>query len=296
MKRIALLIIILFLSCTKTVVKKEPPKEPEPAMEAPVYPTAYVIKETVNLRSAPDVKSAVIATLKDGDKIELMENIKGWYHIKDESQKSGWVRSDMVGPKDLSRTLMASVFVDSVLPNYKVKMFFDKKKLYKVVYLIFPQQDYNNPKELKTKAKKIGKEYQQKVYAGAVELRVMKTDEKTLFTKIKLKALAKADIAYPVLPYGRLISLFVNPKDELTIKIAVADSVKDNELLKMSRNISKLYDYRIRKVEILIGRDSEKGLKFLSKPVKEKNSAYCRLYYLEDDAGEYYKFNQCFEF
>ena len=295
MKRIVLLIILLFLACTKTAVKKEVIEPPQEVVETVQYPTAYVIKETVNMRSAADVKSQIIAVLNDGEKIELLKNKNGWYRIKTENKKTGWVRSDMVGPKNLSRTLMAAVFVDSVLPDYNVKMFFDKKKLYKIAYLIFPEQEYKNKKMLKLKAEKIGKDYQQKVYAGAVELRVMKTDEKTLFTKIKLKALAKADIAYPVLTYGRLIDLSVNSKDELTIKIAVPDSVIDNSLLKMAKNISKLYDYRIRKIEILFGRDTLDGIDFLNDPKKEKKSPFCRLYYLEDDAGEYYKFNQCFE-
>ena len=295
MKRIVLLIILLFLACTKTAVKKEVIEPPQEVVETVQYPTAYVIKETVNIRSAADMKSQIIAVLNDGEKIELLKNKNGWYRIKTENKKTGWVRSDMVGPKNLSRTLMAAVFVDSVLPDYNVKMFFDKKKLYKIAYLIFPEQEYKNKKTLKLKAEKIGKDYQQKVYAGAVELRVMKTDEKTLFTKIKLKALAKADIAYPVLTYGRLIDLSVNSKDELTIKISVPDSVIDNSLLKMAKNISKLYDYRIRKIEILFGRDTLDGIDFLNDPKKEKKSPFCRLYYLEDDAGEYYKFNQCFE-
>jgi SH3-like domain-containing protein len=295
MKRIALLIILLFFACTKTALKKEVIKPQQEVVETVQYPTAYVIKETVNLRSTPAVKSQIVTSLNDGDKVELMENKKGWYKIKTENQKIGWLRSDLVGPKNLSRTLMAAVFVDSVLPGYNVKMIFDKKKLYKIAYLIFPEKEYKNKKTLKLKAEKIGKDYQQKVYAGAVELRIMKTDEKSLFTKIKLKALAKADIAYPVLTYGRLIDLAVNPNDELTIKIAVPDSVKDNSLLKMAKNISKLYDYRIRKIEILFGRDIQDGIDFLNQPKREKNSRFCRLYYLEDDAGEYYKFNQCFE-
>ncbi len=295
MKRISLLFIILFIACTKTVVKKgsTPPEVITP--KAIVYPQAYIIKETVNLRSTPNSKSQIIEALKDGDKVELLENRMGWYRINTENKKTGWLRSDMVGPKKLSRTLTASVFVDSVLPNYNAKMFFDKKRLYRTVYLIFPMQDYDNRQILKKKAKKIGEEYQRKVYPGAVEIRIMEPDKKTLFTKIKLKALANTDIAYPILTYGRLIDLTLNTKDALTVKIAVPDSITDNNLLKMAKNISKNYDYRIRKLEILIGRDSDEGLKFLNAPTKEKNSSFCRLYYLEDEAGEYYKFNQCFE-
>ena len=295
MKRIAILVILLFLSCTKTVVKKQTVVITDETVTKTDYPIAYIVKESVNLRSSGSVKSQIITTLIDGEKIELIKNRNGWYFVKSEGHKEGWIRSDMVGPPNMSKTLMAAAFVDSTLPNYNVKMFFDKKQLYKIVYLIFPESNYKNVQTLKSKAKKIGKEYQDKVYAGSVELRIMQPDEKTLFSKITLNALTKADIPSPVLNYGRLIDLYINPKDELTIKIAVADSIKDNSLLSMVRNISKIYDYRIKKIEILVGRDSEKSISFLENPKKEKKSTFCRLYYLEDDAGEYYKFNQCFE-
>jgi SH3-like domain-containing protein len=292
MKRTAFFIILLLLSCSKTIVQKDVPKTEE---IKPIYPTAYIIKESVNIRTKPTAKAPIKTQLKDGDKIELIKNQKGWYHITNAENIDGWVRSDMVGPKNLSRTILASAFIDSTLPNFNVKMFFDKKDLYKIVYLIFPDQDYKNPKNLKMKAKKIAKQYQKEVYPGAVELRIMRTDEKTLFKKIKLKPRSIADIPHPIIRHGRLIELSVNSKDELIIKIVVPDSIGNQKLLKMAKNISKIYDYRIKKIEIFMGLDSQEGIEYLKRPKDHKKSTLCKLYYLEDAAGEYHSFKQCFE-
>jgi uncharacterized protein YgiM (DUF1202 family) len=292
MKRIIILTILLFLSCSKQLIKENTPQKAERKSNNPAI---YIIKESVNLRSRPTVNSSIVKELKDGSRLELIKNSGGWYYIKDEENTSGWIRSDLAGPKKLSRTLSASAFIDSTMPAYNTKMFFDSHQLYKIIYLIFPRQEYNDANKLLAKAKKIALKYQKEVYPGALEIRIMNPDEKTLFRKLKIKAYAIADYPIPIIRFGRLIDLSVTPKNELMIKIAAPDSIPNGDLLKMAKNISKIYDYRIEKIEILIADDSMDGIKFLQKPLKQKNSPLCRLYYLEDANGEFYKFNQCFE-
>jgi hypothetical protein len=126
-----LFILIVFFACTKEVIKKE-----SEATGAESASTAYVINETVNLRSNNNTNSTIIKKLKDGQQVSIIHNLDGWYEIYDDEHNQGWLRSDMVGPKELSRTVLATTFVDSVLPGFKSKMYFDKTDLYKTIYLI----------------------------------------------------------------------------------------------------------------------------------------------------------------
>lgn len=283
------LLIFVFYSCTPSIVKKD--KTDVAAHRT--FPALYVIKEQVNLRDAPTTQSKKITILEDGDELRVHRNTNGWYQVVTDEGTQGWLRSDLAGPRSLSLTRMAFAFTDSVLPAFNAEMFFDKTELYKTVYLTLDPSLYISQEKTRSQAKKIGTAYQQKVYRGATEIRVMHPDSKELFLRFNLPAKGLAKIPVSVLDYGRLFSL--QEKDKaVTVLVAVPDSISDKNLLKAARKISAKYDYPFNKAEIYMVSDSPAGMIYL-KTFDEKpaQTNVCRLYYLEDADGEDYRFRFC---
>lgn len=285
----ASVLIFIFLSCNPSTVKKEPGH----VQTSPAYPSLFVIKEQVNLRSRPSAQSLKKGVLQDGDELQVLENQNGWYKIITDDGKRGWLRSDLAGPRNLSLTRMASAFTDSILPAFNAKMFFDKTDLYKTIYLTLDTKFYASQKRARREAQKIGRAYQQKVYHGSLEIRVMHPNTKELFLRVNLPAIGLAKIPVPVLKYGVLISLQEKNK-AVSIYSAVPDSISNIELLRAARKISARYEYPFTKTEIYMVNDSPAGLNYLmhlkNKPADKK---ICRLYYLEDADGEDYRFRFC---
>jgi len=296
-KLLSLLMLLIFLfSCGPQTVKKEEAKEkPLPVITAGMI-KAYVLREAINLRRAANTRSSVVKQLTSGEPVYIKKNLKGWYAVQTEDGQEGFTRSDLVGPRSLSYTTLASAFVDSLLPNFKAEMFFDKTDLYKTVYLTLQSEYYTSKKKANDFARKIGLAYQQKVYPGTVELRILKPDSKELFSKVQLKAIGMGDLTLPVLDFGRLIRLD-NSAMEVALFIAVPDSINDQSLLKSARKISSHFAYPVSKVEVVFAVDNPQGIALLQK-LPEKQGVerkICRLYYLEDKDGEYYKLNACGE-
>lgn len=281
--------LFLFLSCNPSVVKKET----APAQTTGAFPSLYVIKEQVNLRSKPSAQLSKITTLEDGAELQVVKNQNGWYKIITDEGKKGWLRSDLAGPRTLSLTRMAAAFADSVLPAFNAKMFFDKTDLYKTIYLTLDAGFYSSQKKVRRQAQKIGRAYQKKVYHGALEIRVLHPQTKELFLRINRPAIGLTKIPLPVLKYGVLIALTEKNK-AVSIFIAVPDSISDKKLLRAARKISARYDYPFTKAEIYMASNSPQGIRYLTHfketPAHQK---VCRLYYLEDADGEAYRFNFC---
>ncbi|HID40049.1 MAG TPA: SH3 domain-containing protein [Calditrichaeota bacterium] len=290
-------IILLFLfSCAPEAVKKEEIKEKSlPELSAAMI-KSYVLRETINLRRQPNTQSPVVKQLTSGEPVYIFENRNGWYEVQTEDGQKGFIRSDLIGPRSLSYTTLASAFVDSVLPNFRAEMFFDKTDLYKTVYLTLQSEYYTSKKKANDFARKIGLVYQQKVYPGFVELRILKPDGKELFSKVQLKNIGMGDLTLPVLDFGRLIRVD-NSAMEVALFIVVPDSINDRALLKSARKISSHFAYPVNKVEVVFAVDNPQDIALLQK-LPEKQGAerkICRLYYLEDKDGEFYKFNACGE-
>ena len=285
-----LIVILVFISCNTSVVKKEMVTVPSSPL-----PSLYVLKEKVNLREKASSRSAKITTLEDGQELFVKENRNGWYKISTEEGLSGWVYSKLAGPVNLSPTRMASAFVDSVLPAFGVEMFFDKKELYKTVYLTLPASYYASPNKAKKFAAEIGKAYQKKVFHGAVKINVLKPQSKDIFLKFKLKAIGPDNIPLPEIKTGYLAKIEEKNK-QVRIFIAVNDSINNKILLKSARSISAQYDYPFTKSEIYFISDTAEGLSFIKDMNKlPRNRRVCRLYYIEDKNGEDYHFDFCFE-
>ena len=282
------LILIILIACNKKVIKNQPETS-----ESNLSSSAYVIKETVNLRSNHNTNSPIIKQLNDGQPVSIIRNENGWYEINDEGHTKGWLRSDMVGPKELSRTLLATTFVDSILPAFKAEMYFDKTDLYKTIYLILPANYYESAASTENYARKIGQAYQKKVYPGDLEIRVMQPNRHDLFTQIQLKAIGDPNMPVPILKWGRLISIDQNNR-KVRINVAVPAKLTNIQLLEQARSISGKYNLPYSKVEIFQAVDNTEGRTYLhNHDIKPTDSTFCRLYYLEDKDGEYYKYNFC---
>jgi len=78
-----------------------PPPPPEPKKEevkpAPAPAAVYVITlKNANVRTEPDLKSKIIATLKKGTKVEKIGQTGDWVHVKLSSGKTGWIFHELV--------------------------------------------------------------------------------------------------------------------------------------------------------------------------------------------------------
>lgn len=286
----ALAAMLLLAACAPTRKTVEKPKKAEsPEPELPNY---YVIKENVNVRSQNHTKSEVVEQLSDGTRVAILENKDGWYHIRSDSA-SGWVRSDLIGPRSLSLTRMAAAFNDSIMTSFDARLFFDEQAFYRIIYLVFPERLYKKPSLIDKRAQTIGRAFQQKVYPGRLEIRIMRPDKHTLFEKTFLEAVGPGEVPTPIIPVGRLVSL--DEEDyEVTIKMVVADSIPNQRLLTAARRISYTYAVPFTRVDIYMVSHSTKGLKFLRSMQKTNvDTSVCRLHYVEDQNGERYRFNFC---
>ena len=265
------LFIFLLTACSSEIVVKE-----ESAALVSMLPKAFIIKEEVNLRAGHHLKSDIIGKMKDGDALYILKNKAGWYNIKTDEGKTGWVRSDMAGPKELCRTCLAGTFADSIMPAFRGDIFFDKKETYKVIYLTFEDEFYDSEQKARNQAKKTGAAYQKKVYPGAVEIRVLKPESNDLFTKVGLPAIGLADLPVPVLSTGYILSLN-EQNNQVALSIAVPAEIAGNDMLNLARSVSAVYDYPINKVEIHLRAETDYNK--------------CLLYYLEDKDGEFYEYD-----
>jgi hypothetical protein len=284
-------IVLALAACApKTTVRKEPVVVEK---VRPELPSAFVIKEKINVRQHGTTASGIIATINDGDEIFIMENEDGWYQIKFGDNQSGWVRSDLVGPRNLSRTILAKAFVDSMLPDYNTDMFFDNEALYRIVYLVLPKDAYSSKAKAAALARKVGHRYQKKVYPGDLEIRIMRPDDqKELFMKVHLEAVNIADVPVPVLEYGRLYAMETPVMGSVRLWILIPEDIPDDPLLEMARSISAKYAYPFTKAEIYLVKDTKAGHAYLKNPQKSPvGETVLRLYYLEDKDGEYFQFD-----
>ncbi len=283
-------ILVLLFSCQPSTVATK--GKPSTAVHSP-FPPLYVLKERVNLRSKPSTSGTKVAQLQDGDALMVMGNKNGWYQVRTEDGKTGWLRSDLAGPRSLSKTRMAAAFADSVLPAFDAKLFFDKTDLYKTVYLTLPAAFYQSESKARKQAQKIGKAYQKKVYPGTVKIRILKPESQELFTRLTLPAIGIARVPVPVVDFGFLYKLEEKNK-AVKLYVAVPKSVSKKNLLKSARRISATYDYPFIRAEIYMITNSPEGLMYLAhfdKPPKFRS--VCRLYYIEDANGEDFKYNFC---
>jgi hypothetical protein len=280
---------LIVFSCSPKIAEKA---APESELPQPIA-SAYVIKETVNLRNTANTQSPVIKQLKDGEKIQIFRNRDGWYEIRDANQQAGWLRSDLVGPRALSRTALAAAFVDSILPAFRSTMYFDNEKRYQKVYIILPPEYYRSEDSAREQALKIARSYQERVYPGQLDIVVLKEDRENLFVRSSLPAIGRAEIPVPILSLGRLITL-QEENGQITIGLALRSDASNDELLHLARQTAHTYDESFSKVEVFIVKDVAERLQYLREmSQKPSDAGICLLYFREDKDGEFYRFQFC---
>jgi len=288
-KWILVAVLLGMAACTAPPAKKTEPEKT--ALPHGSY-RAYAVKSGINIRKAPGTKSARLRKTEDGEEFRVLENKNGWLHVETVDKQQGWIRSDFVGPENLSYAKKSSDFLDHTLKDYKAEMFIDEKKPYEVIYLILEPGYYASISQAARRARDIGLKYQQQVWPGQVEIRVMNPDKKTLFTRVTLPATDAAGLMPPLLKKGRLYSMDVKNR-RLTIKALVPASLNRNQLLDMADGIAASYGDAIRRVDIVLVADNPSGLAWLQNGTSTPGKGPCLLYYFEDEQGSEYKFNTC---
>ncbi len=277
MKRVIIIFLIslLLFSCVSKLAQKTRVETAKKNPHFAVLTTAYVLRDRAPLRQGPGKKFPIITPLQDGDQVRILKNTKGWYNVSTDQDKKGWVRSYLVGPRSLSRTAMAAAFNDSIMTHFKAKLYIDKNKPYKVIYLETNEPDITKAKKM---ARIIGKAFQKKVYPGKITINLIRPHQSKYFAQVVLPAKGLAQIPVPVIEYGYLEKLIVKGKTVRLI-VRVPNGLSKKVLLKLARKASSAYSYPFTKSEIVI---RVTGI-----------SKKCLLYYVEDEYGENYAFGKC---
>lgn len=284
-------LVLITASCTSTTIKKTP-KIPDPIIEK-TY-TAYIVRDRTNMRKEASVSSAKVAQLNNGDEVQVLENKNGWYEVTTAEDRHGWIRSDFVGTRSLSYSRLATDFVETTMEDFNTELFIDGRNPYAVIYLVLPKTYYDDKTEARKYAEEIGLRYQDTVYPGTVEIRIMYPEKKKLFTRRTLTPIGPVGLKAPFLRYGRLHSFDRVNGNEIQIRVLMPVGLKDDIFLELSEEISAKYGDNISKIEIYFVENSIEGLKYFSKeeyiPTDKK---VCRFYYIEDGQGQDYKANFC---
>ena len=64
---------------------------------SPDAKTAKVLNDFVNIRLKPDVGSAILGRLNQGDLVDILEDKGGWYRIRPTKSSFAWVHKNFVG-------------------------------------------------------------------------------------------------------------------------------------------------------------------------------------------------------
>jgi hypothetical protein len=266
--------LILLISC---VAKKEF-KTPIESREKGYYLWAF--QSTVNIRKENNGSSPKMGELNDGDSIVVISNRNGWYQILGENRTSGWVRSDLLGPKNLSIFLKAAPFIERLHEKENTQIYFDKKLQHKCIYLSYPNSLYKSKVKIEKKTRSVVKRYQEKVYQGNVTVHVLKPNSKKIYLSLIIEGSVNADVKLPILPFGLIERVDHNQPTKIVLHIKVPDGISNDQLLKTSRKLASVYPVSYSQVEVI----------FYEKENRDRNN--CRFWFCEDKDGEKYQFDK----
>ena len=289
------LIILLLFACNPETVKKQPSEELKPVTVENSWFTGYVIRDNTNIREESSIRSRIISTANDGDALPVLKNDDGWYEVLTADNEKGWIRSDLLGTADMSYAKRVADFADSTLKRFNTDLFIDENNPYAIIYMVLPDMYYQNKMHAKRYADQIAKLYQEKVYPGEVEIRILEKDKKTLFTRSIQPKQGATFLKAPYLRHGRPYSVQLN-QSQLKIRVLIPKGLDDDELGKMAYEISANYGDQISKIEIYFVEETPEGIKFFSeKNYTPGDKSICRLYFLEDAQGPLFKKDFCNE-
>ena len=274
-----LLFLFSFFLITCTPPPRTRPVE-QPAISAPVVKEFYlwVVKSQAHMRNKNSDQAKVIAHLVDGDSVVVFENQSGWYRIRTVEKASGWIRTDLLGPRYLSIFHRAVFFSDSLRDQEGIDLFFDKKLQHKRIYLSLPQYYYSTREKALNKAREIIDDFQKNVYSGEVILRVLKPGSPDEFLTITAPGgQSNPDPVLPVLPFGVLQEVRTVSSQEISLLIMILDDTGDKDLLLAARSMAAAYPLSFTRVEIQFN----------------DNQNQCRLWFQEGQEGESYRYHPC---
>jgi hypothetical protein len=279
---LALLSLAFLIGCA---TKKPPePAKTEDIVEkeiklGPTYLWAF--KPGVNIRETNVPSAPKMAQLSDGDSVAVLANRNGWYQVRTEESNTGWVRTDLLGPKNLSAFRRAVSFVDSLHDKEMITVFFDKKLYHKRIYISFPIELYSSKSVIESKTRKLVDNFQARVYRGEVTARVLKPGTEEEYLTIVVKGVNNADPLLPIIPFGIISKVIPKYAQGIKIEYEIPTDVPDQQLLDTARKLSGEYPLTYQMIEFTF--------------VDESDSAteQCRLWFREDENGEDYKFSPC---
>jgi hypothetical protein len=241
----------------------------------------WVFKPNINIRDSASGSGTKLASLEDGDSVIVITNDNGWYQIKTIEGMSGWVRSDLLGPKELSAFSSAVIFIEEMKENENIEIYFDKNLYHKRIYISFPPDIYSSQQEVETKTRDIVNRYQSDVYRGHVTARVLKQPSEKGYLTIEVKGAVNADPILPVVPFGRIEHVDRSIPSGIRLSYSTPSEISDKMLISTARQIVPNFPISYQRVEIT----------FKNSPYS--NEEPCRLWYMEDANGEEFKLNRC---
>jgi len=283
--KFVLLAILSLAVLTGCATKKPPePAAPEDIVEKEIIskPTyLWAFKPGVNIRESNAPSAAKISQISDGDSVAVLANRNGWYQVRTEENNTGWIRTDLLGPKNLSAFRRAVSFVDSLQEKEKIDVFFDKNLYHKRIYISFPTELYTSKSIIESVTRKVIDDFQTRVYRGEVTERVLKPGSDEEYLTIVVKGVKNADPLLPVIPFGIIRKVIPKYAKGIKIEYEIPSDISDQQILNTARKLSGEYPLTYQMIEVTFVDDSDSS--------KEQ----CRLWFMEDENGEDYKFNQC---
>jgi len=82
---LGLLVIVLLAGCATVTTKKVPAK-------------VWIKVGQANIRSAATVESKIVVTLKQSDRLKVIEKRGNWYKVRLSDKRIGWVHKSVVAP------------------------------------------------------------------------------------------------------------------------------------------------------------------------------------------------------
>lgn len=278
---ISLTILVVFYGCA---TKKET-TVPQTSdidlvrIEKPIYLWAF--KPNINIRENYEATAAKVGQLADGDSVEILTNEAGWYQVRLKDDQLGWIRSDLLGPRNLSAFRQAVYFVDSIKVSDNINLFFDKNLYHKRIYLQYPENVYTSKDELENRTRILIKTYQEKVYAGEVTVRVLKPESDQEYSTLTVNGKINSEPILPVTPFGWIQKINRPDPQSIHLFYQVPFNVSDNNLLAAARSMVEKFPLSFSNVELI----------FTSKT--ENKDEICRLWFHEGQTGEDYQINKC---
>lgn len=267
-------IILAGCAAKKELVEVTPPVKEEIKLPGHYF---WAVKPEVNMRAQADISSDKVGHLNDGDSVLVTENVNGWYNIVAGNGSTGWIRSDLLGPKQISPFAKAVSFVDSLTTDQNTELFFDKKLLHKRIYVLFPDPVYASRDLVTGRTRQLVADYQKNVYRGDVTVRVLKPGTQDEYLTHDFPGTINPDVKLPVLPFGILKEVDITDPAEIKLTVESEIISDQNQYLNTARNIVSIYPISYRAVEMRFITDSDS----------------CLMWFREDENGESHNFGKC---